>query len=161
MIRKIFESKSGFTLVEVLVGTAILALVGVGMLTALTTATKARFQADVRTTSVTIAETTIEAVKNQNLEYIFAPNTLSGADYTDVWLAIKDNYPANFEICTLDNNSTEVANKIYGLPWDLDTNTLVYGGPNPSDPGIQKITIIVKFDGKEIFRLADFKVNRN
>jgi prepilin-type N-terminal cleavage/methylation domain-containing protein len=155
------KSMQGFTLVEILVGLAILAIVAVGALAAVTAATKARAQSDFRTTAVTIAETTVEAIKNPSLEYEFAPSSVTGADYTDAWLAIKGNFPANFLLLTLDNAGNQVADKVYGLPWNLDENTPVYGGPNPADPGIQKVTVIIQFEGKEIYRLADFKVNRN
>jgi prepilin-type N-terminal cleavage/methylation domain-containing protein len=161
MVKNKINSMNGFTLVEVLIAVAILAVVGVGSLTALTTATKTRAQANVRTTAVTVAETTMETIKNQSLPYKFAPNSLTGADYTDAWLDIKGNYPANFLLFTLDNAGTQVADKVYGLPWDLNNNRIIYGETNPADPGIQKVTVIIQFNGKEIYRLADFKVRRN
>jgi prepilin-type N-terminal cleavage/methylation domain-containing protein len=163
MVKNKLNNMSGFTLIEVLVAVAIISIVAVGALTALTAATKARFQADVRTTAVTIAETTIEAIKNQTFTYKFAPGILTGADYSTVLLDLPP-IPPNFRIYTLSNENhgtTLVADKMYGLPWDLATNTLIYDGNNPADPGIQKVTVIVQYDGKEIYRLADFKVLRN
>ncbi len=162
MLKNKSNESGGYTLVEVLIAVAIIAALGVAVLTALTTATKARAQADVRTTAVTIAVTTIEAVKNQSYPYKWAPGSLTGADYTDAWVdMIKNNYPDNFLLFTLDNDGNQVADKVYGLPWNLDDNVPVYGGTNPADPGIQKVTVIIQYNGEEIYRLADFKVYRN
>ncbi|MDD5701457.1 MAG: type II secretion system protein [Dehalococcoidales bacterium] len=149
MLKNKSNESGGYTLVEVLIAVAILAAIGVAVLTALTTATKARAQADVRTTAVTMAVTTIEAVKNQTLDYDWSPNSLTGGDYTTTWDSIKANFPANFLLFTLDNTGTLVADKVYGLPWNLDDNVLVYGGTNPADPGIQKVTVIIQYNGEE------------
>lgn len=155
------NSMSGFTLIEVLISVAILAIVGVAVLTALTGATKARFQTDVRTTAVSLADTTMETIKGASTTYIFANTSLvpDGALYT---LPAGVTIPNNFSVYSLKNSGTQGAiNNIYGLPWDLNTNALISSGTNPADPGIQKVTIIIQFNGKEIYRLIDFKVNRN
>jgi prepilin-type N-terminal cleavage/methylation domain-containing protein len=165
-ILKIFKQReNGFTLVEVLVGLMILAIVGTAGLVALTGATKARFQADVRTTAVSLADTILESVKGNSTEYIFADvNSNYIADYSVVLDSISK--PSNYQIHTLDNTGASFNGKIYGLPWNIkpsptsDYNKPVYNLSNKTDPGIQKVTIIVLFENKEIFRLVDFKVHR-
>jgi hypothetical protein len=113
---------------------------------------------------VSLADTAMETIKGAATPYVFAPTNTNptGADYT----ANLPSIPANYHLCTLNNTNAIVVDRVYGLPWHLSTgtgdpNVLVYGSANPADPGIQKVTIIVRYYSQEIFRLTDFKVNRN
>jgi prepilin-type N-terminal cleavage/methylation domain-containing protein len=164
MFKRKLKFRLGFTLVEVLVGLAVLSVVGVAAFSALVGSTKARAQSDVRTTAVSLADTAMETIKGAATPYVFAPTNTNptGADYT----ANLPSIPANYHLCTLNNTNAIVVDRVYGLPWHLSTgtgdpNVLVYGSANPADPGIQKVTIIVRYYSQEIFRLTDFKVNRN
>jgi hypothetical protein len=62
---------------------------------------------------------------------------------------------SSFAIWTLNNGTpqTNVANKIYGIPWNLNNNP---PSASNTDAGIQQVTIIIKFDGKTVFTLVDF-----
>jgi prepilin-type N-terminal cleavage/methylation domain-containing protein len=164
-IRSEFKRHRGFTLIEVLVGIAIVATVGTSGLIGLMGATRARFHSDVRTTAVSLADTLIENVKGYSTTYLFAtPASNYVADYSAILAAVS--VPAGYTIRTLDNAGSQVNGKIYGLPWNIkpsptsDYDQPVYNLANKTDPGIQKVTIIVFFDNQEIFRLADFKVHR-
>jgi prepilin-type N-terminal cleavage/methylation domain-containing protein len=65
-MRKIkFSSKSGFTLVEVLVSLALLAIIGVGILVLLRTSTKLQGDTNLQETARNIATAQLEYVKNQ------------------------------------------------------------------------------------------------
>jgi type II secretion system protein I len=59
------KDQKGFTLIEVLVALAILALLGVAVLSALTTSTKAAVLTDVKQTARNLAETQMEQIKSQ------------------------------------------------------------------------------------------------
>ncbi len=60
------RSQKGFTLVEILVALALLAIIGVGLLSALMLASKVLLQADTQETARDIAEAQIEYVQNQD-----------------------------------------------------------------------------------------------
>jgi len=153
-MKKFFQKKSrGFSLIDVLIGTALLAIIGVAVFSALTTAIKATFEADVRTTSVSLAKSLMENVKG-NLEYEFTNASNLNADYSAALSSILP-IPENYKISTIDQSGNKVDNKIYGVPWNLASNS-----PSNLETGIQKITIIVEFKNKEVFRISDFKVNR-
>lgn len=150
------HSESGSTLVEMLVAIFILSVVGGAALLALTGASDARMMSDVRTTAVSLADTNMENIKGDATPYKNA--TGSFADYTNALT-----FPAGlsqgangYRVFTLDNTGNPVSDCVYGIPWNISTKQAVTG----ADPGIQKVTIIVEYNGNNIFQLSDFKVNR-
>jgi prepilin-type N-terminal cleavage/methylation domain-containing protein len=153
------ETERGFSLVEVTIGILILAILGVAFMQAVSTAIMTRNKADVRTTAQSLAESQIEQIKSG--PYFVVQDSIG--DYTDTISTL----PHGYRFATLDKSGNIVTDHIYGLPWDVTTDTL-WLEENTSDPGIQKITIIVQSSidvtskgvYKEIFRLIDFKVNR-
>jgi prepilin-type N-terminal cleavage/methylation domain-containing protein len=153
-------SERGYTLVEMLVAMFVLAVVGATGLLALTGATNARMQSNTRTTAVSLADSAIETIKGSATPYQIAQdisgNPLPFVDYTGSLPEI----PSGYQFCTLNNAGNRVNDKVYGIPWDITTNQPAYGAANPEDPGIQKVTIIVMFNSRETYRLADFKVDR-
>jgi prepilin-type N-terminal cleavage/methylation domain-containing protein len=152
-MKKYFTGREqrGFTLLETLIAVMIMSIVAAAAFGAIGVATKARLEADVRTTARSIGVSQMEAV--QAGSYKNAPS----AGVSDYGLPV---LPAGYSLFSLGRDGvTLLADKIYGVPWDITTNT-VYIIPSPVDPGIQKITLIVEFNGNEIIRLTDFKVNR-
>ena len=151
-LRKQVKKKNGFTLIEVLVSVFILALVGTIGILALTAAINSRMQSDVRTTAVSLADKIMETAKGDSTSYQSNSNP---ADYSSAIPAgFNANYPG-YQVYTLDNSGSQAADKVYGLPWNLTSNL-----PDTVDSGIQKVTIIIKYNNQETFRLADFKVDR-
>jgi prepilin-type N-terminal cleavage/methylation domain-containing protein len=149
----IFQPASdGFTLVETLVGTTIMAIVALGGPMGLSSGTQAVLQSDKRTTAVSLANSQMEAVKTAS--YFYSP-TGGASDYSGIMVGI----PAGYQIHTLDRSNTEQPNTVYGIPWDVNSND-VYSGSNPIDPGLQKVTVIIRFQNQEIFRLIDLKINQ-
>ena len=147
---KALKNQCGFSLVEVLVGVAIIGLTATAFLLALQTATKATQQSDVRTTAKSLAVSQMDTIKAAG--YISAPSG-GVANYS------LTSPPAGFQVYTLNRTNSQVSGTIYGIPWNTTSNA-VYTGTSPTDPGIQKMTIIIKSNNKEVFRLIDFKVNR-
>jgi prepilin-type N-terminal cleavage/methylation domain-containing protein len=83
-MRKLINKKSekGFTLVEVLVAVAILSMLGIGLLGALTGASKTLLKADTRESARDLAQAQMEYV--QNLGYDVNPaNYLTSSDIDD------------------------------------------------------------------------------
>lgn len=69
MLKKIIKSERGITLVEVLVALALLGLIASAFLMAISTATKAIYIADERTTAESLARSQLEYVKELPYEY--------------------------------------------------------------------------------------------
>lgn len=151
MRRKLLRRQKGFSLIEVLIALALIGLIGVAFLTALNTAVKAVSIANVRTTSESYAKSTMEQLKS--FSYLKAEDG-SVADY--VFLSPSD---TTFTICTYNRDGNLVQNKIYGIPWDVVTNTQII-----TDKGIQKITIVIQHNeggiNKIIFTLIDYVTKR-
>lgn len=64
--RRVFQGRSrGFTLIEVVIAIALLGMIGVAVLTALSTASMALIIADRRATAESLARTQMESIKNQ------------------------------------------------------------------------------------------------
>jgi hypothetical protein len=74
---------------------------------------------------------------------------------------LKSTIPSTYQVWTLDSNAIpkydgDALNYyIYGIPCNVTT-----GQADSTDAGIQKVTIIIRYNNQEIYRLADFKVNR-
>jgi type II secretion system protein I len=79
----LIKSKNGFTLIEVLVAMAILSIVSVGFLSALTTSSKAAASIDSMDTGKVIAQSQMEYVKQQTFQSsgIYSVNTDLMAEY--------------------------------------------------------------------------------
>lgn len=152
-------NEKGFSLVEVIISIALLSLVAVALLVALQTAITVTHLANVRTEAVSLADSQIEAIKAG--PYFVSQN--GTANYVSMIPLI----PSGFRFSTVDGNSNTVNCTIYGIPWDI-INNVRWTNTTPSDPGIQKVTLIVESDRltnsrgvyREVFRLVDFKVNR-
>jgi prepilin-type N-terminal cleavage/methylation domain-containing protein len=140
----------GYSLVEVLVGLAIMSIFVTGLLAALDTGTKATAQSELINRALTEGRSQMEAINA--LSYVAAP-TGGVADYSFV---VPSN---NLQVSTLNRSNNQISGHIYGIPWDTSADA-VYAGSSPVDPGIQKVTIIIQSNGKEIYRLVDFKMNR-
>ena len=134
--------QEGQGLIEVLIAVAILGIVAVAFLSALTTASSALILADERTIAESLARSELEYIKNSAYN-----NTNNPPQYSlDPAIDIPDGYNIDIEAVRLD-------------PEDDGTE---------NDDGIQKITVeVYRQDGptpspedKLILSTADYKVNR-
>jgi len=142
------------TLIEVLVALALFAIIAIAFAGGLGTASKAVLTADIRTNAESLARTQMEYVKTQPYDDDF-PNG-GVANYTKIegireregytiWSVNRDGDP--------DNGNHD--DPIIAIPWDSGNNTAVN-----VDNGLQKITLVIKHEGKEIITLEGYKVDR-
>ena len=128
---RLMKNEKGFSLIEVMIAIALLGIIGVAILGALATASRAIFVADERATAESLARSQMEYVKdpvNEQFEYDDSPSY----EEVDVPSADHPNYTTSVNADML-----------------LD----------PTD-GIQKITVTVKHDGTTIITLEGYKVDR-
>ena len=149
------KNEKGFTLIEVIIGLALLGVVAVAFLGALSTASAAVFINDERATAESLARSQMEYAKNQL--YITAPGG-GEATYSKI-----DSITDGYAMMSI-NRADEIVDEIIGVPWDTQNNQ-----PSTTDDGIQRIMIVVKHHGKEIFTfirdgkkitLENYKVDR-
>ena len=135
-VRRIFRGSSGgFTLIEVLVALALFGIIAITFLGGLTTASRAVFTGDVRTTAESLARTQMEYVK--------------GAIYDDT---LESGHPQY----SLDPGAALPGYTVVTEAVRLDPENDGYS----DDDGIQEITVIVSHEGRVIFTLEGYKVDR-
>jgi type II secretory pathway pseudopilin PulG len=142
------------TLIEVLVALALFAIIAIVFAGGLGTASRAVLTADVRTRAESLARTQMESVKNPTCDY---EEALDGgvANYTKIM-----DIPEGYTICSFDRTGYPPVNcdpddPIIAIPWDSGNNTAV-----PVDNGLQKITLVIRHEGKDIITLEGYKVDR-
>ena len=133
--RRVFRGRSrGFSLIEVVIAIALIGIIGVAILSALSTASLALIIADQRATAESLARSQMEYVKDQNnQEY---KRALSGEEVP--YDEITDNIPQGYSIWSV-NRDGEIVEEVIGIPWDSDV-----GEPADVDAGIQKIALVIK-----------------
>jgi prepilin-type N-terminal cleavage/methylation domain-containing protein len=126
------KRERGFTFIEVVIALGVLGMIAVGFLSGLGTASKGLLIADERETANNLAEAQIENVKNQAYDDINDPPQYS------LMAGIPDSYSIDQPLA-------------YRMDPDLDGLE--------DDDGIQRITVTVRHNGKEVLTLEDYKVN--
>jgi len=133
--RKAFQGSSrGFSLIEVVIAIALIGIIAVAVLSALSTASIALIIADKRATAESLARSQLEFVKNQLYDDITTPDP----QYSLIDSAfIPDGYNINIEAVRLNPEGDS---------------------PNDDD-GIQKIKVTVSYDGKAVITMDNYKRN--
>jgi prepilin-type N-terminal cleavage/methylation domain-containing protein len=144
--RKAFQGRSwGFTLIEVLIAIAIMGVIAITFLSALSTSSLALMTADKRATAESLARSQMEYVKNQ--QYESAPD--EGAATYD---KITDVVPAGYSIWSYNRTGSAPVEDVLGIPWDSATNTAA-----PTDSGLQKIKLVIEYGNDQIITLEGYK----
>jgi prepilin-type N-terminal cleavage/methylation domain-containing protein len=136
--RKAFKGSSrGLTMIEVLIAIAILGIISITFLSALSTASLSVSVADERTVAESLARRQMEYAKNQgyNSASVLNNNNPTYQKISDI--------PEGYSIWSVNRNGTVVAD-IVGIPWDSESNMWVV-----KDIGIQKIALVIKHKDKE------------
>ena len=123
----------GFTLIEVTIAIALLGIIAVAILAALSTASMALIIADGRATAESLARSQMEYVKNQSYQGLYIDYSESGHDEYDEIEGYTDNYTLETTVEPIDPTD----NKPY--PY------LEGDGCFQQDVGIQKITVTVSY----------------
>ena len=131
---KLKGNQKGQALIEVLISLAILGIVAVAFLTALTTASAAIIIADERTVAESLTRSELEYVKSSSYDDVNNPPQYS----IDPSVAIPGGYSAQIEAVRLDPE----------------------GDGTADDDGIQQVTVKVYHQGKLVLTSATYKVNR-
>jgi len=165
-IAKTFRGNSkGQTLIEVLIALAILGIVVVAFMTALTTASRAIIVADEHTTAESLARSELEYVKKQGYNFTVPEATY---DIIDIPSEIgnyvikglkKAGYDANYPDGMADPSyvNSHASDNIIGVFWNTTLGTT-----SDTDTGIQIVTVVIYHKGREnaVLYCTDFKVNR-
>ncbi len=140
----------GFTLIEVTIAIALLGIIAVTILTALSTASAALIIADRRATAESLARSQMEYVKNQGYQEQYIDYSEPGhGEYAQI-----EGYTANYNVTT----TVEPIDPDTYLPYEEDEGVFA------DDRGIQKITVTVTYyivgaENKELerkFTLEDY-----
>jgi len=126
---RLVSGQKGQTLLEVLIAIAILGMIAVPFLTALSTSSRALIIADERTTAESLVRSEIEYVKSCQYDNETAAGPSASYEHADVPSL---DYP--------------------GYTVSVDVEAL-----NDPDAGIQNITVTVKRDGEEVLTTSTYK----
>jgi prepilin-type N-terminal cleavage/methylation domain-containing protein len=123
----------GFTLIEVTIAIALLGIIAVTILTALSTASMALVIADRRATAESLARSQMEYVKNQGYQGLYIDYSKSGHGEYDKIGGYTSNYGVNTTVEPInpDTYAPYTYIEAEGRFWD--------------DEGIQKITVTVSY----------------
>jgi len=159
-VRKTLRGRSGgFTLIEVLVALALVAIIAITFAGGLATASRAVLTADIRTNAESLARTQMEYVKNQayNDDLVDGEATYNKTD--------SNNIPDGYTICSVSRNATNGTpsncgnnDPIIAVPWNTDNDA-----PVPIEDGdkdLQKITLVIKHEDRVVITLEGYKVDR-
>jgi len=142
--RKAFQGSSrGFSLIEVVIAIALIGIIAVAVLGALSTASIALIIADKRATAESLARSQLEYVKNQ--DYI----NYSDPDRDPEDYAVIPEYPEGY---TIEIVAEPIDPETYE-PYNYEE------GAFEKDDGIQKIKVIVSHDGKAVITMEGYKRN--
>jgi len=130
--RQAFQGHSrGFTLVEVLVAIALIGIVSIAILGAISTSSRVVSVGDERTTAESLAREQMEYIKSQYY------NSTTSVANEPTYQKVGD-IPAGYSIWSVNYAGAVVAN-IVGVPWDSQNNR-----PAAKDGGLQKIALVIK-----------------
>lgn len=132
----IARNQSGFTLIEAVIGVALLVIVGVAVLVGISTAFKASATTDKISTALALAQSQLESIQAQ--DYVCADGT-GNATYT--------------MISSVPNYSISVS------AISIDATTHEKPVPYVSDTRLQKITVVVsQLNNPNPVTLVDYKI---
>lgn len=134
--RRAFQGSSrGFTLIEVLLAIALLGVIAIAFMSALSTASTVLIVADERTTAESLARRQMEYVKSQG----YRPESV----VTDPIYQKIGGIPEGYSIWSV-NRDGEIVADIVGIPWDSESNK-----PVDTDIGLQKIALVLIHKDRE------------
>jgi type II secretory pathway pseudopilin PulG len=128
-------SSRGFILIEVLIAIALLGVISIAIMSALSTTSNVLIVADERTTAESLARRQMEYVKSQGYKVESA--------VTDPIYQKISGIPEGYSIYSI-NRDGEPDEDIVGIPWDSENNK-----PVDTDKGLQKIALVIIHKDKQ------------
>jgi Flp pilus assembly protein TadG len=134
----------------VLIALALFAIIAIVFAGGLATASRAVLIADVRTRAESLARTQMESIKEQDY----------GSTYSKISIPGVTDSSGSYLICSCNGTSPVALNctssdRIIAVAWDSATNNATTG-----ETGLQKITLVIKHNDREIITLEGYKVDR-
>jgi len=127
---RFINSQKGMTLIEVLIAIALLGLIAVPFLTALSTSSRSIIIADERTTAESLVRSEMEYIKNCDYDYETESHPSASYEHADVPSPDYPDYTVSVDVEAL----------------------------NDPDDGIQKITVTVKRNSKLVLTTSTYKI---
>ncbi|HEX9896633.1 MAG TPA: prepilin-type N-terminal cleavage/methylation domain-containing protein [Dehalococcoidales bacterium] len=143
------RDQNGFTLLEAVIGIALLSAVVVAVLVGVSTSFKADALADSQSTAISIAQRQVEYLQSGFEDYHTAP-TGGEATYTKI-----TDIPDNYSIWSY--NRTELVSNVVGVPWSSAIDGSA-GSPVSADGGLQRIKLVIKQGNREIYTVEIYLV---
>jgi len=153
-MKKFIKNQKGLTLIEVLVGIAIIGIIASAFLFAIATASKANIISDEKATAESLARSQFEAIKQEGYK------TTEGENSYVIYTKISD-IPEHYEIFSYNWNYEEGEKEldpdgyIIGVPWDTQNYEA-----STTDIGIQRIFLVIKHNGKIVLEIEEYKLDR-
>jgi len=144
---KLITGQKGLTLIEVLIAIALLGMIAVPFLTALSTSSEGIIIADEKTTAESLVRSEMEYVKN-------SPYNSTGFSY-DI-STTPDEPPSWDSSHALDARYAGYSVNVTGVPIDPDTGEALSSG----DKNIQNITVEVYHGNESVLTTSTYKVER-
>jgi prepilin-type N-terminal cleavage/methylation domain-containing protein len=136
-LRRAFQGRSrGFTFIEVLLAIAILGVISIAFMSALSTSSNVLIIADARTTAESLARRQMEYVKSQGYNPASVLNN-NNPTYPKI-----SGIPEGYSLWSLNRTGGLVVD-IVGIPWDSENNK-----PADKDIGLQKIALVIMHKDK-------------
>jgi len=135
-VRKAFRGSSrGFAFIEVLLAIALLGVISIAFMSALSTTSTVLIIADERTTAESLARRQMEYVKAQS----YSPESvLTQPIYQKI-----EGIPEGYSVWSVDR-AGDIVEEIIGIPWDSDDSK-----PADTDSGLQKIALVIIHKDRE------------
>ena len=129
---KLFGEQAGFTFIEVLVALAILGMIGVGLLSALGTSSRASGTLDEQVVATNLAVAHLEAIKESS--------------YAATYPNAGDNITVPFQYYVVIDTECST-----------DGGTTFSGCTGSGNETLQKITVTVSREGESVFTLSTYR----
>jgi prepilin-type N-terminal cleavage/methylation domain-containing protein len=134
-VRRTLQGGSrGFTFIEVLLAIAILGVISIAFMSALSTASTVLFIGDERTTAESLARRQLEYVKSQGYK---ADSIINGVVISAPIYQKIGGIPEGYSLWSV-NRTGGIVEEITGIPWDSQNNM-----PAATDKGLQKIALVI------------------
>jgi type II secretory pathway pseudopilin PulG len=125
----------GFILIEALIGIALVGIIAVAILGALSTTSTVLIVADERTTAESLARRQMEYIKGQGYQ---VESAVTDAIYQKI-----SGIPEGYSLWSV-NSTGEIVEEIMGIPWDSQDSK-----PVDTDKGLQKVALVIIHKDKQ------------